>query len=426
MKSIYPTCHLGKLVTVEGGKRLPQGEKYAQQITKHPYLRVCNFVRGSIDETDLRYLTEETHSKISQYTISSEDIYISIAGTIGIVGTVPKHLSNANLTENAAKLVIQNINKLDQSYLVHYLTTLGQHQIKKQVNVTSQSKLALFRIQKIKIPLPPLEKQRQIAAILDKADSICQKREQAIKLTEELLRSKFLEMFGNPVSNPYGWKLERIGDLGKIITGNTPPRSNPENYGEYIEWIKSDNINTPYHFLTTAAEKLSYQGKQIARTVPAESILVTCIAGSPNSIGRAALTDREVSFNQQINAIIPKKNVNPYFLYSQFFVAQQLVQAQSSNSIKGLVNKSRFSNIVLMNPPLEKQEVFGNWFLKFHKWLEKLYQDKQLTEQLFNSFIWRLNPLTHQYSISAICSKSRERSKPAPNSSSASISSNAP
>mgnify|MGYP001801476033 FL=1 len=291
MKSIYPTCHLGKLVKVEGGKRLPRGERYAQQNTKYPYLRVCDFVRGTIDETDLRFLTEETQSKISQYTISSDDVYISIAGTIGIVGTVPEHLSNANLTENAAKLVIKDKNKLDRSYLVYYLNTLGQYQIEKQVNITSQSKLALFRIEKIKIPLPSLEKQRQIVAILDKADSICRKREQTIELTGELLKSKFLEMFGNPVSNPYGWELVRIADLGKVITGNTPSRANPENYGDYIEWIKSDNINTPHHFITQSTEKLSYQGKQIARTVPAESILVTSIAGSVNSIGRVALTD---------------------------------------------------------------------------------------------------------------------------------------
>ena len=390
MKSIYPTCHLGKLVKVEGGKRLPRGERYAQQNTKYPYLRVCDFVRGTIDETDLRFLTEETQSKISQYTISSDDVYISIAGTIGIVGTVPEHLSNANLTENAAKLVIKDKNKLDRSYLVYYLNTLGQYQIEKQVNITSQSKLALFRIEKIKIPLPSLEKQRQIVAILDKADSICRKREQTIELTGELLKSKFLEMFGNPVSNPYGWELVRIADLGKVITGNTPSRANPENYGDYIEWIKSDNINTPHHFITQSTEKLSYQGKQIARTVPAESILVTCIAGSFNSIGRVALTDREVTFNQQINAIIPKTNVNPYFLYSHFFIAQHLVQAQSSNSIKGLVNKSRFSNIVFMNPPQAKQEIFGNWFLKFHKWLDKLYQDKIIAEQLFNSLVQRV------------------------------------
>ncbi|MCJ8279505.1 MAG: restriction endonuclease subunit S, partial [Rivularia sp. ALOHA_DT_140] len=243
-KSIYQSCYLGQLVTIQGGKRIPKGDKYAHSYTDYPYLRVCNFAGGSIDETDLRFLSKETHSKISQYTISSEDVYISIAGTIGLTGIVPKHLSGANLTENAAKLVIKDKNKLDQSYLVHYLNSLGQHEIKKHVNSTSQSKLALFRIKKLKIPLPPLKEQLRIAAILDKADSVCRKRKQAIKITDELLRSQFLSMFGNPVINPYGWELETIGSLGKVITGNTPPRANKDNYGDYIEWIKSDNITT--------------------------------------------------------------------------------------------------------------------------------------------------------------------------------------
>ena len=387
MKSIYPIRHLGELVTVKGGKRLPKGDKYAPNRTQHPYLRICDLTSGSIDETSLRYLTKETYSKISQYTISHDDIYISIAGTIGIAGIVPKHLCGANLTENAAKLVIKNQNKLDRSYLVYYLNTLGQHEIKKQVKATSQPKLALFRIEKLKIPLPSLSQQRLIAAILHKADAVRRKREAAIKLTEKLLRSQFLEMFGNPVTNPYGWELEKIGNLGKVIIGNTPPRANPENYGDYIEWIKSDNITTPDHFITEAVEKLSYQGKQIGRTVPSGSILVTCIAGSASSIGRAALTDREVSFNQQINAIIPNKGINPYFLYSQFFVAQHLVQAKSTNSMKGLVTKSKFSNIIFINPPQEKQQEFGNWFLKFHAWLNKLDRDAQLAEELFNSLI---------------------------------------
>ena len=389
MKSIYPIRHLGDLVTVKGGKRLPKGDKYARNRTQYAYLRVRDFAFGSIDETNLRYLTEETHSKISQYTISHEDIYISIAGSIGIAGIVPQHLCGANLTENAAKLAIKDKKKLDASYLVYYLNTLGQHEIRKQIKATSQPKLALFRIEKLKIPLPSLQQQRRIAAILDKADRIRRKREETIKLTEKLLLTQFLEMFGNPVTNPYGWELEKIGNLGKVITGNTPTRANSENYGDYIEWIKSDNITTPDHFITEAAEKLSFQGKQIGRVVPSGSILVICIAGSANSIGRAALTDREVTFNQQINAIVPKKDINPYFLYSHFFVAQYLVQAQSTNSMKGLVNKSKFSNIIFINPPQDKQQEFGNWFLKFHAWLNKLYQDAKLAEELFNSLTQR-------------------------------------
>ena len=244
-------------------------------------------------------------------------------------------------------------------------------------------------VERFIIPLPPLEEQRRIAAILDKADGVRRKRKEAIRLTEELLRSTFLEMFGDPVTNPKGWEIAKLGDFGKILTGNTPPRSVSENYGDEIEWIKSDNITTPEHFLTQAEEKLSAKGKKIARTVPNGSVLVTCIAGSRSSIGRAALTDREVAFNQQINAVVPNSDVDPYFLYGQLFVAQHLVQAQSTDSMKGMVNKSKFSSIEFIKPPSQKQQKFGKWFLGFHRYYMNLISGEEQSENLFNSLLQR-------------------------------------
>ncbi|MFO0291517.1 MAG: restriction endonuclease subunit S [bacterium] len=242
-------------------------------------------------------------------------------------------------------------------------------------------------VERFIIPLPPLEEQRRIAAILDKADGVRRKRKEAIRLTEELLKSTFLEMFGDPVTNPKGWEIAKLGDFGKILTGNTPPRSVSENYGDEIEWIKSDNITTPEHFLTQAEEKLSAKGKKIARTVPNGSVLVTCIAGSRSSIGRAALTDREVAFNQQINAVVPNSDVDPYFLYGQLFVAQHLVQAQSTDSMKGMVNKSKFSSIEFIKPPSQKQQKFGKWFLGFHRYYMNLISGEEQSENLFNSLL---------------------------------------
>ncbi|TRU28697.1 MAG: restriction endonuclease subunit S [Microcystis aeruginosa Ma_SC_T_19800800_S464] len=277
-------------------------------------------------------------------------------------------------------------------YLRHALTSDSFHSRFMQTVAGVGGSLLRARpdgVKKIKIPLPPLEEQRRIAAILDKADGVRRKRKEAIRLTEELLKSTFLEMFGDPVTNPKGWEIAKLGDFGKILTGNTPPRSVSENYGDEIEWIKSDNITTPEHFLTEAEEKLSAKGKKIARTVPNGSVLVTCIAGSRSSIGRAALTDREVAFNQQINAVVPNSDVDPYFLYGQLFVAQHLVQAQSTDSMKGMVNKSKFSSIEFIKPPSQKQQKFGKWFLGFHRYYMNLISGEEQSENLFNSLLQR-------------------------------------
>src|SRR6185436_20462533 len=88
--------------------------------TEHPYIRVVDFRDGSIDTTDLKFIDKEIFKEIRNYTISSDDVYISIAGTIGLLGTIPDELDGANLTENAAKLVIDKT-RIDK----HYLRRIG-------------------------------------------------------------------------------------------------------------------------------------------------------------------------------------------------------------------------------------------------------------------------------------------------------------
>jgi type I restriction enzyme S subunit len=206
--------------------------------------------------------------------------------------------------------------------------------------------------------LPPLPEQQRIAEILDKAGALLSKRRAALAQLDTLTQSIFLDMFGDPATNPKGWPRRAIGEVGKVVTGNTPPRSNPGYYGTAIEWIKSDNINTPHYYLTKADEGLSESGKAVARTVPAGSILVTCIAGSPECIGNAAMTKREVAFNQQINAFVPA-NGDAHFLYAQIRVGKRLIQGESSAGMKGIVSKGRFEQISLIFPPIELQHEFA-------------------------------------------------------------------
>lgn len=214
----------------------------------------------------------------------------------------------------------------------------------------------------VTIPLPPLPEQRRIADILDKADAVRRKRKEAIALTEELLRSAFLEMFGDPVSNPKGWLLVPMTALGVVTTGNTPSRDVSAYFGSAVEWIKSDNINTSSHYLTRASEGLSETGREVGRTARSGSTLMTCIAGSPQCIGNVALANREVAFNQQINAVTPLPHVDHRFLYVLLLLAKRLVQAASTNGMKGMVSKGKLERVLLFAPPPEQQRAFGRFF----------------------------------------------------------------
>lgn len=212
------------------------------------------------------------------------------------------------------------------------------------------------------MPVPTLDEQRHISEVLGRVDAVRRNNKAAVHLTDRLLRSAFLEMFGDPATNPERWNVVPLSSLGRITTGNTPSRAEPRYFGDDIEWIKSDNINTPGHYLTRAAEGLSKLGRAVARTAPAGSTLITCIAGTPECIGNVALSDREVAFNQQINAVTPHPEVDYRFLYVLLLVGKRLVQAASTNAMKGMVSKGKLEQVRVPHPPADMQRHFGRLF----------------------------------------------------------------
>ena len=166
-----PIMRIGEFGTVKGGKRLPKGESYADHITAHPYVRVIDMINHSVNIPELVYLTPSTHEKIARYTISSKDVYISIAGTIGQVGAIPDSIDGANLTENAAKIVLNKEAPVDRDYLIWYLSLpAGAEQIEEKTMRTTQPKLALYRIEEIEVLVPKIDEQRRFVEFVRQSD----------------------------------------------------------------------------------------------------------------------------------------------------------------------------------------------------------------------------------------------------------------
>lgn len=210
---------------------------------------------------------------------------------------------------------------------------------------------------RLRVSLPSLTDQRRIAAILDQADALQCKRRRVLELLNVLTQSIFRDMFGDPISNPLGLDRASLGSIARVLTGNSPSRANAENFGNAIDWIKSDNLGDD--IAARASERLSELGRSRARIARKGSVLVTCIAGSRTSIGKASVVDRDVAFNQQINAVLPSASFDSHFLLAQFKVAPELVRAKSTGGMTGLVNKSSFEGIEVLLPPLPHQKLFA-------------------------------------------------------------------
>jgi len=156
------------IAEVKGGKRLPKGESLVEQQTPYPYIRVSDMFMGGINPINILYVPESIQKTIRRYTIGKDDLFISVAGTLGLVGKIPPELDGANLTENADKLT--NI-KCNRSYLLQVLmSNIIQNSIQNESTSNAQPKLALTRIQQFEIPLPSLPEQSKIASILSSTD----------------------------------------------------------------------------------------------------------------------------------------------------------------------------------------------------------------------------------------------------------------
>ncbi|NCA21400.1 MAG: restriction endonuclease subunit S, partial [Crocinitomicaceae bacterium] len=162
---------LNNFSEIKGGKRLPAGETFSTKKTPYIYIQVTNMKNDEIVDENLKYISLETYNKIKQYTISSEDLYITIAGTIGDVGSVPDRFNGMNLTENAAKIVFHDVNK---EWLIYSLkSSWSKNQFLDKSVKVAQPKLGLHKISTLIIALPPLKEQQRIVSNLKELMSLC-------------------------------------------------------------------------------------------------------------------------------------------------------------------------------------------------------------------------------------------------------------
>ena len=153
-------CRLGTIAAVLGGKRIPAGRKLTEYNTGHVYIRVSDMTDGGVSTDRLLYVPEDIYPSISKYIINKADVFITVAGTIGRVGKIPDELDGANMTENADRLVLAGVN---QDWLIKVLQSgMIQEQIAQATTQVGQPKLAIARIERFLIPLPPLAEQHRI------------------------------------------------------------------------------------------------------------------------------------------------------------------------------------------------------------------------------------------------------------------------
>lgn len=279
------------------------------------------------------------------------------------------------LIDNNAMGFIPDPEKVDGKYIFHFLKSIDFYALASKTTVPAIRKSDLDRIQ---INLPPLEEQKRIAAILDKADSLRRKRAQAIALADDFLRATFLDLFGDPVTNPKGWPVKKLKEITQAIFSGNTPAGGKENYVEEgIVFLRSQNVWKREIILDDVAFIDEATHKKMKKSsLKYRDILMTKTGRfntENSSLGRAALFEGEddtANVNGHVYSIrLQSGMINEFVLY--VLTTNEYRDYIRSVCVGGIdkrqINKEHLEEFPIIFPPVDRQREFSELMRRVEK-----------------------------------------------------------
>lgn len=345
------------------------------------FLRITDLQDNTVDWSRVPSCTCSA-SEVEQYRLEHGDIVFARTGA-----TTGKSYRLIDPPKDAvfASYLIRVRPKpgISSRYLGYFFQSPSYwHQITKMANGAAQPGVNSSKLKELLIPVPPTEvEQKRIAAILDKADAIRRKRQRAIALADQFLRSVFLDLFGDPITNPKGWDVLPIKKLGKVITGSTPSSQLEGMYGQEVPFVTPGDLDDN---LTSVKRWLTPEGASQSRTCRSGSLMACCIGAT---IGKVGMASQLSAFNQQINVVEWNEQVVDlygYYLFKEFPV---FITKNAIKTTLPILKKSLFENVPIPIPDKDLQEKFAS-IVEQAENLVRGYHEF-MTEPLFESLSQR-------------------------------------
>lgn len=401
--------HLGEVVTVLGGKRIPAGRQLTTENTGYKYIRVSDMKDGTVLTDKLLYVPYDIFPSISRYIIHKEDVYITVAGTIGRVGKIPEEIDGANLTENANRLVFSCI---QQDWLIKWLeSSIVQSQIVNVTTKVGQPKLAIKRIQELLIPLPPLAEQKRIVAKIEELLPYIDRYGQAWNKLEQFnsrfpedmkkallqyaIQGKLVEQSpeegtGEELFAQIQAEKQRLIQAGKIkkekplpeITEDEKPFDIPEGWkwcrlGSILYKLTDGTHSTPSYTTTgipflsvkdMSSGKLNFSSCKFISNIEHKELYSRCnpeygdlLLTKVGSTGIPVIVDTDKPFSLFVSVALLKFNQHlVYNRFLQILINSPMVQLQVTDNTRGVGNKNwvmrDIANTIIVLPPLAEQK----------------------------------------------------------------------
>ena len=364
----WETVRLGDVfIRIKNGVSIKQGGVEGG----YPITRIETISDGSINREKMGYAGITDLKKYEDYVMQDGDILMSHINS-------EKHLGkSAVYSKFTDEMIIHGMNLLllrvnsailNNKYAYYYFLS---NRFKSQLSTITKKSVnqASFSIQPLKtleIPLPPLDIQRQIADTLDKVTELITLRKTQLKKLDELVKARFVEMFGDPISNPMGWKTDYLKNVTNKIGSGATPKGGKESYqAEGITLIRSMNVHDGRFEYKDLAHITDEQAKQLENVTIEENDVFINITGA--SVARSCIVPKHIlpaRVNQHVAIIRCITSIlNPVFANNMFlnhsFKGQLLDIGETGGATRQAITKQQLETLEVILPPIELQEQFA-------------------------------------------------------------------
>lgn len=373
------------VLELESGSR-PKGGSLSAGLVSVGGTQISN--DGGFKWENMDYVPESFYEKLKNGIVQTNDILIVKDGaTTGKVAFVDGDFpfEKASINEHVFRISV-DLNQADPKFIFYYLfTPTGQTEIQKDFRGATVGGISRQFTDFVTIPLPDLRTQQQIVAVLDKAQSLIRKREQSIQLLDELLKSTFLDMFGDPVLNEKGWELTTLSNLGKWHSGGTPLRSIDKYFKGSIPWYSSGELNNVY--TSESKEKISLEAikETSAKLIEEGSLLIGMY---DTAALKSSITTEKSSCNQAIAfAKLDDKKCSTLYTYYAIQIGREHYLTQRRGVRQRNLNLSMVKNFELPLPKITLQIEFETKVLKIFNLKNKITTGLVESNNLFQSLL---------------------------------------
>lgn len=328
--------------------------------------------------------SSEQTKHIGKFSFIGEHLIFATGGKAGV------HYCNEKFSASNDCFVAKSKRKDIYTKYIYYFFRAHMHILELGFRGAGLKHIRSSYLDAVKIPKPPYETQKRIALLLEKTEKLKGCRADADRLTDELLKSVFYEMFGDPVNNPKNWKIEQLkSHIIDVRNGLTRRRKTPENSGQIVLRLKDirDNtiiFDTPNRIMLDEKEKEKYEAV-------ANDILFIRVNGNKNYVGRCAVFsgyNESVYFNDHIMRVkIDTDKYNPYFLtfvINSNYGKNQLNKYLMTSAGQYTINQTGLESLSFYKPSILLQNKFANIIDSVDRLKKSQANSKQAIDNLFN------------------------------------------